>query len=272
MSQEIPRPFIKWAGGKHQLLPSILAALPTDIPKYVEPFLGGGAVFFELARLGRLQGQVLLADQSEDLINAWLQVQARPLQLADVVDSWGTDEGTYYQVRDASLALELERAAQFIYLNRTCFNGLYRVNSKGRFNTPYGGTGRVIYPIDRDNLMACSRALQGVELRACDFSETLRAAEGAVVYCDPPYWPATDTSFTSYSKEGFGPSEHRRLLSDLLRVERSGGSFLLSNADLPETRELYDGLKFRSLLARRNVSAGASARVQVSELLVSSGE
>lgn len=262
-------PFLKWPGGKRSLLPSILPRLPERIEHYVEPFLGGGAVFFELARLGRLKGRVTLSDRNPDLINAWQMVQQAPEELADLVDDWPVDEDSYYDVRSLEPAGELERGARVVYLSRTCFNGLYRLNAHGRFNVPYGGHGRVINLVDRENLRACSEALKGVELRVGDFAEALNEiGQGAVVYCDPPYWPVKPRSFVAYDGCAFSAADHQRLALRLQEIGKLGAVALLSNADLQATRMLYRGLRVEAVSARRSISRNAKGRGIVGELLV----
>ena len=269
-----PRPFLKWAGGKGELLPEILADLPAGVlPLYVEPFLGGGAVFCELARLGRI-GHAVLGDRNPELIDTWRVVQREPEALHLAFEQWPADEATYYAVRalvPASLT-PLDRAARVLYLNRRGFNGLYRLNSSGGFNVPFG---RYVYPpqIDRDNLLAVSAILQGVELVHGDFDAVMaHATSGAVVYCDPPYWPINSTSnFACYDGNVFTGNDHRRLAASFRALGPKGVHGLLSNSDVPDTRALYDGLPVRSVLCLRRINSKSSGRGPVSELLVRAG-
>jgi DNA adenine methylase len=272
--RESPRPFLKWAGGKRELLPEILQDLPKErLDLYIEPFLGGGAVFCELARLGRI-GRAILGDRNLELVDTWRAVQTQPEALHVAFGQWGTTEAEYYEVRglDPAALSPLDRAARVLYLNRRGFNGLYRLNGSGHFNVPFG---RYAHPqrLDLDNLLAVHRILQGVELVQGDFEAVLARVEpGATVYCDPPYWPTSATAnFNFYDGLVFGPSEQGRLAEAFRGLAGRGAQGLLSNADVPATRELYAGLKLRAVLCRRNINSKADARGHVSELLVRSG-
>jgi DNA adenine methylase len=272
--RESPRPFLKWAGGKRELLPEILNDLPEGrLDLYIEPFLGGGAVFCELARLGRI-GRAVLGDRNPELVDTWRAVQSQPEALHAAFGQWGTSEAEYYAVRAlAPAALSpLDRAARVLYLNRRGFNGLYRLNRSGEFNVPFG---RFATPprLDLDNLLAVHRALQGVELVQGDFDAVLEhVAPGATVYCDPPYWPASATSnFNFYDGCVFGPVEQRRLAETFRGLAGRGARGLLSNSDVPATRDLYAGLRLRAVLCRRRINSKVDARGHVSELLVRTG-
>lgn len=272
--RESPRPFLKWAGGKRELLPEILKDLPKGrLDLYIEPFLGGGAVFCELARLGRI-GRAILGDRNPELVDTWRAVQTQPEALHAAFGQWGTTEAEYYEVRglDPAALSPLDRAARVLYLNRRGFNGLYRLNKSGGFNVPYG---RYATPprLDLDNLMAVHRALQGVELIQGDFDAVLARIEpGATVYCDPPYWPTSATAnFNFYDGLVFGPAEQGRLAETFRGLAARGARGLLSNSDVLATRALYKGLKFRAVLCRRQINSKVDARGPVSELLVRTG-
>lgn len=272
---ETPRPFLKWAGGKGQLLSELVARVDAAGPfrVYHEPFVGGGALFFELCRTGRIGERAVLSDTNPNLVDAWLGVQ----QVVDEViaelrthaEAHGPD--WYYRVRRERPAGLAARAARIIYLNKTCYNGLYRENSRGGFNVPMG---RYESPaiLDEENLRACAAALQVAEIRVSGFEDSLgRAEAGDLVYLDPPYAPVSATaSFTAYAAGGFGEAEQRRL-ADLFRdLEGRGVRALLSNSDTPLTRALYGdfGERCASVVARRAVNSRADRRGAVGEILV----
>lgn len=266
-----PRPFLKWAGGKGELLPEILRDLPEGrIDHYIEPFLGGGAVLLELARLGRL-GRATVGDRNLELVDTWRAVKADPHAILALLDRWGSDAETYYRVRaTAPESLPpLERAARVLYLNRNGFNGLYRKNSRGEFNVPHG---RYATPqrVDAENLLRVHEVLQSVEIVEGDFEAILaHAGPGATVYCDPPYWPVSVTArFNFYDGLVFGEAEQRRLGAVFRTLSARGVYGLLSNSDVEATRALYEGLPRREVLCRRSINRDADKRGHVSELLV----
>jgi len=263
-------PFLKWAGGKRQLLPAILDRLPPHCRTYYEPFLGGGAVFFALATR-RFFRRAVLADRNPELIDAYLGIRDDVERVIRRLSRMKHDEATFYRIRAIDPAkLDLpHRAARVIYLNRTCYNGLFRVNSKGLFNVPFG---RYKKPriLDRDNLRRVSRALQGVTILKADFEEAVaRAKPGDVVYFDPPYEPVSKTSsFTAYSKDAFGPDEQLRLAKLMSTLRDKRVYALLSNADVRVTRGLYHEFTLESVRARRAINSRPDRRGAVSELLV----
>ena len=237
-----PRPFLKWAGGKRALMHEIMARLPDgDIELYIEPFLGGGAVFLELARQGRIK-RAILNDRNPELVHTWRTVRDYPAELVEAVHQWTPDEETYYAVRsiDVDTLSDIDRAARVLWLNRTCFNGLYRINRSGKFNVPYG---RYKKPnlVDADNLHAVSEALQDVMLYDIDFEGLLAmAGPGAVVYCDPPYWPLSDTAyFTAYDGNPFRSNDQERLARAFAGLREQGATGVLSNSWTEGTVDLY---------------------------------
>ena len=269
-----PRPFLKWAGGKRQLLfeliPRALRARP--FTAYHEPFLGGGALFFALYRKGLLDGvPVYLSDINEELMNTYRVVRDDVQGLIARLEEHKAKHSKtyYYEVRAQVPASPLERAARTIYLNKTCFNGLYRVNSKGLFNVPIG---RYSNPriVDRRNLEAVSRALAGVEIRAVPFEHVLEQAHaGSFVYFDPPYHPMSRTSnFTSYAREGFGVRDQERLAEVVKTLAGRGVKVLLSNSSTELVKALYKGYRIELVLATRNINSRTSGRGWVGEALV----
>ena len=275
------RPFLKWAGGKTALLPKLLEAAPEQIDTYYEPFLGGGALFFALQAEGRFR-QAVLSDSNEQLINAWTQVRDAPDALIHALDVYqrkyrehSEEERAefYYTVRSKRATCDLGGAARLIFLNKTCFNGLYRVNSRGQFNVPHG---RYTNPTicDEENLRAVSEALQGVELRVSDFADAPKdAAKGDFVYFDPPYVPLSETSnFTAYTKSEFGPDQQRRLADTASRLAGQRASVALSNSGHPEVTTMYAGERFEmsEVEAPRAINSDAKRRGRVREYLIQS--
>lgn len=292
-------PFLKWAGGKRQLLPQIRRFYPTDFSEYAEPFLGSGAVFFDLASRGLLRGRrVLLMDTNQDLIECYAAVRddvERVIALLKDLEKGHRAGGSqfFYAVRDQQfnpmrrdtgrvdgvLKVDPALAATLIYLNRTCFNGLFRLNSKGDFNTP---AGRYANPMicDSSNLRGVSRILNegSVELRQSDFMSARDLDTGAFVYFDPPYAPLSKTAnFTSYTAGGFSEDHQRRLQKLVVELAAKGAYVLLSNSVAPLTTKLYEtsravgrvGLKAHRVPARRAINCDGSSRGTVDEYLIS---
>lgn len=270
---QLPGPILKWAGGKTQLLPAILPALPERVKTYYEPFVGGGAVFFAMARARRFQ-RAVIADKNPEVINLYSVVRD---QLADLKVALAphaakaSNPDWFYHVRgwrphDLSPA---DRAARILFLNRTCFNGLYRVNRKGEFNVPFG---RYKNPrvLDEPRLDAASEVLQGVSIRCDDFAEVVKAARtGDAVYFDPPYAPVSPSaSFNTYHAEAFGPEAQTRLVEVYRGCWQRGAVALLSNSDCSLTRELYRDLDVHTVQATRAINSASDRRGHINELLV----
>ena len=273
VATELASPFLKWAGGKTQLLPEILPKLPRQMKTYYEPFIGGGAVFFALANERRFR-QAVIADANSDLVETYRIVRDRVGDLMDALAihaERATDAEYFYEVRgwDLTRRCPVERAARLIFLNKTCFNGLYRVNKKGHFNVPFG---RYAKPrvLNESVLLAASRALQTAEIRQGDFETTTKdASTGDGVYFDPPYVPVSaSSSFKNYHRSAFGPEEQQRLLDTYLGCCERGSAAVLSNSDCPYTRALYRGLRIRTVQATRAINSVGSRRGRINELLV----
>jgi len=273
------RPFLKWAGGKTALLPQLLDAAPAQIDTYYEPFLGGGALFFALQAEERFR-RAVLSDSNKELINAYTQVRdnvdrlIRALSVHQRKYRAAEDRAKYYYtIRAKELRCDLGGAANLIFLNKTCFNGLYRVNSKNQFNVPHG---RYANPTicDESNLRAASEASQGVELRVGDFATAPhRAGRGDFVYFDPPYVPLSETAnFTNYTAAGFGLEEQRRLARTASRLVSGGASIALSNSAHPDVAALYTEVSFRRIEvhAPRAINAVGARRGPIQEYLVRS--
>jgi DNA adenine methylase len=250
------RPFVRWAGGKTRLLKHLRPYLPHAFEKYYEPFLGGGAVFFESGR--RARGEVVLADLNDELINLWVAVRDQPLELLDALRNYrGKDsEADYYGVRDTDApADDLGRAARFLYLNQTAWNGLWRVNRWGRFNVPWGARG--FRGMTEEELLPTSAALSKADIRVADFREVLtEPSKGDFVYLDPPYLPISDTSkFYLYTEQRFRRPDLEELARICRDLTKRDVSWLLSNRDTPLVRELFADADIVSLTTRRSVAA-----------------
>lgn len=274
MRNRQPRPFLKWAGGKSALLSEILGTLPDAPSVYVEPFLGGGAVLLEMLRRGRVT-RAVAADRNPALIETWRQVRDDVEGVIHAMARWKSDKPSYYRIRarDTRRMKPAQRAARVIYLNRHGFNGLYRVNQSGQFNVPFGAHSSRPR-VDLDNLRAVSEALRAAEvelLEASDFEPVMaRAGAGDAVYCDPPYWPMSQTAnFTAYDGFPFVADDQQRLARAFSALAERGAFGLLSNHDVEPVRGLYEGFEQRQVLVRRNINRNGRGRGPVPELLIS---
>lgn len=266
------KPFLKWCGGKAKLAPLLTSKLPETMRTYYEPFLGGGALFCHLANEHRF-AQAVLGDMNLELVNCWGQVKRDWQMLLMVAEAWEKSEAEYYAVRakDPDEMGSVERAARVIYLNRQGFNGLWRVNSKGEFNVPWGKKAR---PCGDPNILdACSRALQRATISFDDFEVTTRDARaGDAVYADPPYMPISKTAnFTAYCNGWKGLEDHIRLEAHARELAERGVFVLASNADTPEMRELWSPQRWNveRVTMRRNINSKGTARGAVGELVIS---
>jgi DNA adenine methylase len=267
----MPTPFLKWVGGKGQLAARLEGLFPAKIRDYIEPFVGGGAVFFWLRTKGLISGAVTLADANEELINAYCAVRDRPEQLMRLLDEhkFHHCKNYYYEVRAREFEPGLAGAARTLYLNKTGFNGLYRVNSKGRFNVPMGSySNPAIY--DPANLRAASEALKGVEIVQRDFRKSLESAtRGDFVYLDPPYVPLSSTSsFTSYVSGGFENADQVALAEALTAADQRGVTWALSNSATDVIERLYSRFRLTKLDASRKVNCKGEKRGAVQELVI----
>lgn len=258
-------PFLKWAGGKQALAGEVLRRFPKDFDRYFEPFLGGGSIFFALAppRAVLGDGNAWLLDTYEAVRDDWRAVAERLDRMANTRDE-------YLRIRarpPESLAPPL-RAAQFIYLNKTGFRGLFRVNGDGRFNVPWGAYRRRTY--DPEVLAAAAAALRGVELRRGDFESGLEGVMAKdFVYLDPPYHRIGGFSdFNRYTGDKFKEADHERLAARCRALDAAGVRFVLSNSETPFIRGLYAGFRIECIAARREINLDSSKR-DLSELLIS---
>jgi DNA adenine methylase len=275
------RPFVKWAGGKASLLADYAPLLPEQARTYYEPFLGGGAMFFYLRGRGFAENYVL-ADANEELVLAYRAVRDDLPRLMEELARHKrrhTKRGKpyYMSVRrwDRSprfhTRLPVKRAARFIYLNKTCFNGLWRVNSSGQFNVPMGRYKRPNI-LDEERLHAAHEALQGVRIRLGDFADAVsEAGTGDFVYCDPPYVPLNATSsFTSYYADGFGLGEQQRLAALVHELARRGAKVMVSNSNTDVVHMLYAGLHIHPVTTQRRINSDAHGRGDLTELVITS--
>ena len=265
------QPFLKWAGGKRALAPRIARLLPPRSPErrtYWEPFLGGGAMFLNLsARLQTAQ----LSDINPELATTYQVVRDQPdaliRRLRDHAEEHAFLPDHYYQVRDqvpqGTQGDDVETAARLIYLNRTCYNGLYRVNRNGRFNVPAGEYPRPLIH-DPDGIRSVSQALRNASVTHRDFGD-IQPGENDLVYCDPPY----HQTFQQYAQGGFGDDEHQRLRDQALRWRQEGAHVAISNSDTPLIRSLYGkDFTITQLSAPRLISARSDSRRPVTELFI----
>jgi DNA adenine methylase len=268
----VPRPFIKWVGGKRQLLPELQSRFPERFSAYVEPFIGGGALLWTLEP-GRYR--IVLGDYNEELINLYRQVQTNPGKLLKEVAKHKNEEEYYYALRavDRSSGYKrrsaIYRAARFLFLNKTGFNGLYRVNQKGYNNVPFGKY-RTPKIADSENIMACSKHLEDVTILCGDFEGVAEhITPDAFVYLDPPYAPLSATSsFTGYTDKGFDADMQFRLKEFCDHIDRQGARFMLSNSSAPLIYDLYSEYNIEEVQAKRAINCVGSKRGNVTELIV----
>ncbi len=272
-----PQPFLKWAGGKGQLLNQYEPYFPrTPLRGYYEPFVGSGAVFFHLHEWGLFE-TYHLSDLNTDLLTCYRVVRDHVEDLIMRLHEHKAHHSRdyYYAIRSRDRdplwpdASPIERAARLIYLNKTCYNGLWRVNQQGFFNVPMG---RYVNPdiVHEDRLRAASRALQGVELAVSGFETAAEQANsGDFVYFDPPYHPLSRTAnFTSYAREDFGEAEQHRLARVFAELDRRGCHVMLSNSDTPFVRELYQPYRVETVTARRAINSAKGKRGVITEVVV----
>jgi len=262
------KPVLKWAGGKARLLPVLRACFARQtFRRYFEPFLGGGALFFDLA-----PETAVLNDLNSELIFCYQIVRDHPAELFTKLKQMQVSESEFYRWRSViPESLEpVERAARFIYLNKTCYNGLYRVNKKGQFNTPYGRNGTVSL-VDEDNLRGASRLLKNARLMSEDYSVVVREADkDDFVYLDPPYLPVGKyADFKRYTKEPFFEDDHRKLADAFRELSDKGCLVLLSNSFHEKIANLYSGFYQEVVEMPRFINCKGEGRGRVRELLVS---
>lgn len=269
------RPFVKWAGGKQQLIEQFKELFPERFNRYFEPFVGGGAVFFHLWKENKIPDSVFLFDNNEELINAYKVVRDDVDGLIQrlTVHKRKHNSDHYYATRqldrnDITLS-SLERAARTLYLNKTCFNGLYRVNSKGQFNVPIGSYKNPKI-LDEELLRAASTALQDVKVETGDFRTIVElAGPNDFIYFDPPYDPLSKTAnFTSYTAGNFGDKDQEDLANVFSALSDKGCFCMLSNSYTPFILGLYDQFRIETVRAIRAINSDASGRGAIKEVVV----
>jgi len=273
----VPKPFVKWAGGKRQLLPVLTSHVPKKFERYFEPFLGGGAVFFHLFSHEK-QTKWFISDLNSDLILSYVTVRDRVKELISELElhsnNYFKNPSTYYyKVRESNPKGQIEKVSRLIFLNKTCFNGLYRVNSKGKFNVPLG---KYVNPniVNEENLLAVSEVLQtkDISIKCQDFEDALKnTSAGDFVYLDPPYQPVSTTAnFTSYTDTDFDYSDQKRLYTKFKALDKKGVKVLLSNSRSKEILHLFkefsDGII--EINANRFINSVSQRRTGHSELLI----
>lgn len=268
MSNSSVAPFVKWAGGKRQLIPQIRERMPKKYENYYEPFVGGGAVIFDL-----LPANALINDINKALINTYRQICDTPenfIEAVDKLDKEMPEDGKeyYYSLRERyndklmKSEYDLELASLFVFINKHCFNGLYRVNGKGLFNVPYNNSRRT--SIDEEIIMKTSKYLKGVTIIDGDFEEACKnAKKGDFVFLDSPYAPLNPTSFESYTKEGFDVESHKRLSKLYDNLTDRGCYCMLTNHNTQLINDLYGnkGYKIEVVSVKRMINSDASNRV-----------
>ena len=269
---KLVKPFVKWAGGKRQLMDEIRKYIPAGISTYYEPFLGGGAVWFELQ-----PKRYVVNDINKEMINVYRTIKTDVEALITELKTHVNEPEVFYQVRELDRTPEyqnmtpIQKAARIIYLNKTCFNGLFRVNSQGYFNVPFGNYKNpdIINEITLRAVHNFLNASEG-EILNEDFEVVMKGAKkGSFVYLDPPYDPVSDSSsFTGYTLDGFGRKEQIRLKNACDELHKKGCKFLLSNSSTPFIRELYAEYHIQTVQANRNINANGSGRGRIDEVLV----
>jgi DNA adenine methylase len=265
-----PKPFVKWAGGKTQLLPYLLERMPRKYNKYFEPFIGGGALFFQVT-----PSNGYISDINPELINAYQVIQSDVESLIEDLQRHIYDKDYYYNLRNVERTPEfknwspVKKASRLIALNKSCFNGLYRVNSKGHFNVPFG---RYKNPklVDAFNLRECSKALKETKIVLGSFNLIEQDIQkGDFVYFDPPYAPLNTTSnFTSYSKEGFDNKMQENLRNFCVSLDRRGIKFMVSNSSASLILELYQNFHISFVDATRAINSKGDKRGKIKEVII----
>ncbi|MBV5347139.1 Dam family site-specific DNA-(adenine-N6)-methyltransferase [bacterium] len=271
----MPKPLLKWVGGKSKLLKRLFLYTPNDYTNYVEPFIGGGALLFSLN-----PPSGVINDANSELINFYMQTRDNPLELLNLTKTIDISEETYYNIRNYDKEENwcdkkscLFRAARFLYLNRTAFNGMWRSNSKGGMNTPYGKYITVNFP-SPDHMIKISKLLRRLVILNIDFYETINYVNtNTFVYLDPPYIPYSDTAnFANYTSVRFGVKDQERLVGYCNEVNKKGAKFLLSNSDTPLTRVLFKDFIIEAVDVYHSVGALAKSRKDKGEVLISNYE
>ena len=264
-----PKPFVKWAGGKARLAETIISHFPKNFNDYHEPFVGAGGLFFAIVNKGLLDNKkVTLSDLNHELIKTYLTITENPNRLIALLMDHKRNHCKEYFYRQREIDIFFsgaEVAARFIYLNRACFNGLYRVNKKGKFNTPFADGNDII--INQDNIYSVFRILNSFEPNleiSCKSFLECRPKKGDLVYCDPPY----DKSYSSFTKDGFTQKDHIELKYKCDEWRKMGVYVVISNSNTEFVRDLWEDYKIEKIESRTVISAKNSGRRKVKELLI----
>lgn len=263
--------FLRWAGGKRELLPTLLSNIPSEFNNYIEPFLGGGSMFFGLS-----PKKGVIADLNAELVNLYQVIQSQPDRLLEEIAKMQFSKEAFYKVRSMDRSPSFHKlapvvkAARTIYLNKTCFNGLYRVAKRtGFFNSPYGYRSSPTI-LCKKELAKCNNALKGIEIKHADYSVALATAKkGDFAYLDPPYIPIGKTSnFTAYNQEGFTIDDQDKLLAACHRLTEKGCKWMLSNSYCKASLELYKDYNIQEVLVSRKINSDSKKRGKIKEVLV----
>lgn len=274
-----PQPFLRWAGGKRRLTSLLIQAFPSDFdPKqnrFFEPFIGGGALTFATGDKNTnfyIPGKnICINDSNPDLVIVYKTIKTHLPELIKELKKLSKDlsREEFERIRSSAPTTNVNRAARFIYLNKTCFNGLWRVNASGQFNVPWGKLKNPLI-FDPENLEACRKRLTGAKISTGGFVEAVKTAQkNDLVYLDPPYLPLSpSSSFSQYAKDNFGVRDHEELAETITRLTLKGVHVILSNSDTPETRRIFDKtLTLRQIMMNRSISASANSRIPVNEVI-----
>lgn len=270
---KLATPVVKWVGGKRQLLPEINKRIPKGFKTYYEPFLGGAAVLLNIQ-----PKKAIVNDLNSELINVYKSIKQYPNELIKELKKFTNDEETFYNIRNLDRDKEkfnklsdIQKAARVLFLNKTCFNGLYRVNNSGEFNAPFG---RYKNPniVNDKTIMAVSKYFNDSDIvfKNGDFEDSLKNIEkGDFVYLDPPYDPVSKTSnFTGYIQGGFGDEEQKRIKKLCESLDKKGVKFMLSNSATPFIKELYKNYQIDIVTAKRSINSKADKRGEIEEVLI----
>lgn len=255
--KKIINPILKWAGGKRQLLPELIKFLPKKFNNYIEPFIGGGALYFYLN-----YNNSIINDSNSEIINLYNEIKNNPNSILKELTKYKNDEDFYYLIRKTYPKTNLKRAARIIYLNRTCFNGLYRVNKKGDFNVPYGKYKKVRF-IDKNNLFLASKLLKKSKIFNKDYKYILKnfCNKKDLVFLDPPYLPISKYSdFKRYTKEQFSLEDHVELSAYYNELDKKGCYLILTNSNNEIITKLYNKFKIKIIKTKRNINSKGSKR------------
>lgn len=258
--ERFTKPVLKWAGGKTQMLGDIIPRMPSSYNQYIEPFFGSGALFFALE-----PDRAIIADSNPELINLYNVIADDPVALVDHVNKYENNEETFYKIRgmDWRQMKPLDAAARMIYLNKTCFNGLYRVNKEGKFNTPFANNKRTVY-CNVDDIQKASIALRKATILCCDYHSALmkHAEQGDFIFLDPPYVPISKYSdFKRYTKDQFGEEDQKRLAMDIRDLHERGCKLMLTNSNHPLVLELYKDFNIEVFQTKRMINKNGNNRI-----------